>query len=131
MLGKWNLGLWADRYTPTGRGFDTYLGYLSADEQYYTHYKWPPYSGGAGAAGGRYNESLPSMYNVLDLTNGTSAPRQGAYSGVYSTFMYAAEAKHIIANAAVRRAGVPGGGAPMFLYLAAQSIHTPLEAPDE
>ena len=53
--------------------------------RYYTHYKWPPYSGGGGAAGGRYNKSLPSMYNVLDLSNGTTAPRQGAYSGVCVT----------------------------------------------
>ena len=35
MLGKWNLGMWAKRYTPIGKGFDSYLGYMSPDEQYY------------------------------------------------------------------------------------------------
>jgi hypothetical protein len=70
VLGKWNLGMWAKRYTPIGRGFDTYLGYLSADEQYYTHYKWPPFHGGASKACG-YTEQLPSLYNITDLINGT------------------------------------------------------------
>eukprot|EP00035_Acanthoeca_spectabilis_P004375 m.102768 g.102768 ORF g.102768 m.102768 type:complete len:689 (-) comp12550_c0_seq2:128-2194(-) len=130
MLGKWNLGHWAEWYMPTHRGFDSYLGYLSADEQYYTHYKWPPYSGGAGSLG--YTASLPSLYNITDLTNGTGKAT-AEYDGVYSTYMYAAEARRIIAAAADRNAAAPHaeGGAPFFLYLAAQSIHTPLEAPDE
>jgi len=120
----------ADRYTPTGRGFDTYLGYLSADEQYFTHYKWPPYSGGKGGPCD-YNASLPSLYNITDLSNGTNTVDAAAYNWTYSTFMYAAEAERIISTAAARRAGAQDGGAPFFLYLAAQSIHTPLEAPDE
>jgi hypothetical protein len=125
-----NLGFWADRYTPTHRGFDSYLGYLSPDEQYFTHYKWPPYGGGAGSSVG-YNTSLPNRFNITDLCNGTEIPTAGAYDGVYSTYMYATEADRIISTAAARKAGMTGGGAPFFLYLAAQSIHTPLEAPLE
>ena len=49
MLGKWNLGMWAKRYTPIGKGFDSYLGYMSPDEQYYVcasprHALLPAYS---------------------------------------------------------------------------------------
>ena len=136
VLGKWNLGMWAKRYTPIGRGFDTYLGYLSADEQYYTHYKWPPFHGGVGTVCG-YKKSLPDLFNITDLINGTDGvltATDGRYFGVYSTFMYGAEAERILHEAAMRKAGAApeeGGGAPFFLYLAAQSIHTPLEAPDQ
>ena len=133
MLGKWNLGMWAKRYTPIGKGFDSYLGYMSPDEQYYTHYKWPPFSGGKGGVCG-YGSSLPDLFNITDLINGTDgvlAATDGRYFGVYSTFMYGAEAERILHEAAARKAGAVGGGAPFFLYLAAQSIHTPLEAPDQ
>ncbi len=136
VLGKWNLGMWAKRYTPIGRGFDSYLGYLSADEQYYTHYKWPPFHGGAGTACG-YKASLPSLYNITDLINGTDGELRasdGRYAGVYSTFMYGAEAERILDEAAARQEASDANGSgrsPFFLYIAAQSIHTPLEAPEE
>ena len=36
-VGKWDAGYTIPHETPVGRGFDTFVGYYNADEDYYTH----------------------------------------------------------------------------------------------
>ena len=110
MLGKWHLGFFRPEYTPVGRGFEEYLGYLSGDENYTSHFKWPPYKGGG----------IPDLAYITDLFNNTAPALGNPYNGTYSTLMYAAEAERIVrAHAANATAG------PLYLYLALQSTHSP------
>ena len=75
-LGKWHLGFLTDQFTPTARGFDTYVGYYSGAEEHFTHEK-----AGLGL-------------NVYDLTNNSGASLNpllsmvGNASATYSSYIY-------------------------------------------
>ena len=71
-LGKWHLGFLKDAYTPTGRGFDKYLGYYSGAEEHFTHEKvgYPPPQGSTGG------------YTAYDLANSSGAEIQPCLGAV-------------------------------------------------
>ncbi|KAK7476920.1 hypothetical protein BaRGS_00031859 [Batillaria attramentaria] len=71
-VGKWHLGFCNWKYTPTYRGFDTFLGYYSAEEDYYTH-----------------NRSLG-----YDFRNNTEVDRDAI--GEYSAYLFARHTENII-----------------------------------
>lgn len=37
MIGKWHLGFKSWEYTPTERGFDSFLGYYAGSQDYWNH----------------------------------------------------------------------------------------------
>ena len=100
MVGKWHLGACDNRYEPTYRGFDSFMGYLAGGEGYYNHRS--------------------------DFRNGSSAGETpfcmgGAVANNYSSTLFAGEVSRIV------RAHDPD--TPMFMYLAFQSVHNPYEDP--
>ncbi|RUS91746.1 hypothetical protein EGW08_000454 [Elysia chlorotica] len=117
-IGKWHLGLYKEEYTPLYRGFDTFYGYWTGGEDYYTyrtcdrvHYDQaiaePP------SADGKFcGLDLRDMDQPVTDKNGT-----------YSTLLYTEKAVQLIQSAATSEK-------PFFLYLAYQAVHDPLEAPD-
>ena len=109
MIGKWHLGLCDERYTPTFRGFNSFLGYLLGAEDYFAHTR-------------EYNGA-----NGLDFRNG-SAPNVfptalKTASGQYSTEIFSRAAVDLIAN--------HDTDIPLFLYLPFQAVHEPHQAPEE
>ncbi len=102
MVGKWHLGFCNWKYTPTERGFDSYLGYYSGMEGYYTHRRFePPAEDGLDF---RFNKSV----NQDD-------------KGKYSAYVFAERAVEIIKT--------HNKSTPLYLYLPFQSVHAPLEVP--
>jgi arylsulfatase A-like enzyme len=102
-VGKWHLGAATVNATPVGRGFRTHTGYWSGAEDYLLH-------------------EVANTYDFFD-----NLVPQIQYNGTYSTHVFADLAVSIINAQAVKGPGAP----PLFLYLAFQNVHWPLEAPQE
>ena len=87
---------------PTGRGFDSYLGYWSGAEDYYSHVCKAAY----------------------DFADGTRTALK--YNNTYSTPVFTQRVVDIVSAHAKDPALA---STPWYMYLAFQNIHWPLEAP--
>ncbi|KAK6323081.1 hypothetical protein J4Q44_G00054200 [Coregonus suidteri] len=103
MVGKWHLGFYKRGCMPTQRGFDTFFGSLLGSGDYYSHYKCD----GPGMCG-------------YDLYEGEEAAWEQD-RGQYSTLMFTQKAVDILAHHNPQK--------PLFLYLAFQAVHSPLQVP--
>eukprot|EP00041_Stephanoeca_diplocostata_P029466 m.870442 g.870442 ORF g.870442 m.870442 type:complete len:534 (-) comp23566_c0_seq8:1823-3424(-) len=106
MVGKWHLGQNVMKSLPIGRGFDTYLGYWSGAEDYYTH-------------------DTKGAYDFNDDVAPKTLRVAAEYNLTYSTSVFTQRAVDIISSFS------PTSEQPMFLYLPYQNVHWPLEAPDD
>ncbi|XP_046371687.2 arylsulfatase B-like [Haliotis rufescens] len=100
MIGKWHLGFCNWNYTPTFRGFDSFLGYYNGAEDYYTK----KIRGGLLADGVDFRDD-----------------KQPKYTEEYSATVYARRAVDIIKSHDQSK--------PLFLYLPFQSVHNPIQVP--
>lgn len=109
MVGKWHLGMYKKECLPTRRGFDTYFGYLLGSEDYFSHERCifiPP---------------LNKTACGLDFRNGEQVATE--FKGMYSAHLFTTRSINLIAS--------HDPGKPFFLYLAFQSVHSPLQVPDK
>jgi hypothetical protein len=108
MLGKWNLGNRSPRYLPTARGFDYFLGYMNALNNYWSKLD-PDHT--------TFHDFMYSdqdcyyMYDSDDLKH-------------YSTHLYREWALDFIENHDFE-------SSPMFMYLAFQAVHDPFADNDD
>ncbi|XP_031433876.1 arylsulfatase B-like [Clupea harengus] len=108
MVGKWHLGMYRRECMPTRRGFDSYFGYLTGSEDYFTHQRC-------------YHISELNLTRcALDLREGEEVA--SGYTGTYST--------HLFTQKAIDLIGQHDPTKPLFLYLALQAVHGPLQVPE-
>eukprot|EP00756_Hemistasia_phaeocysticola_P017991 Hpha_TRINITY_DN15567_c0_g2::TRINITY_DN15567_c0_g2_i2::g.106567::m.106567/K01135/ARSB; arylsulfatase B len=114
-LGKWHLGFQSNDYTPTYRGFDTFLGYYSGAEEHFTHGKSGAWQGISfyDLANNTGKEIKPCLSAVGNAT--------GADGGVYSSYLYGNETLRIL--------NAHDPSTPLYLYLAWDNVHDPCQAP--
>ncbi|XP_051907739.1 arylsulfatase B isoform X1 [Hippocampus zosterae] len=108
MVGKWHLGMYKKDCLPTRRGFHSFFGYLTGSEDYYTHIRCSPIA------------ALNSSRCALDLRDEEAAAP--GYKGAYSTELFSQRAVRIIAKHDPKK--------PLFLYVALQAVHSPLQVPE-
>jgi arylsulfatase A-like enzyme len=103
MLGKWHLGHYSPRALPTARGFDSFTGYLTG-EQYY------------------WSKKVPTATRFTDFMEANAScywPYQEEDLHDYSTFFYTNKAKKIIEDS--------DADTPFFLYMSYQAVHDPYD----
>jgi arylsulfatase A-like enzyme len=102
-VGKWHLGFYKEKYTPTFRGFETFYGFYGMGENYKTH-----------MCGSGYD------FRIEDRPNcgiGCSVVDRNA-DGQYSTDLFTNRSLELIRHHRKHE--------PLFLYLAWQAVHAPL-----
>ena len=102
LVGKWHLGFFKEEYLPMSRGFDQQVGYYGGLEDYYMHHF--PFTDKVTGLDWHHNQTED---RVVDND-----------VGVYSAFLYSHEAVNMIKNHNTSQ--------PLFLYVALQAVHSPL-----
>ena len=98
-VGKWHLGFCNKDYLPLNRGFDHHYGFWAGSQDYYEH--------------------KHMMHRGYDFRDDMEVDQEAR--GLYSTTLFSKRAEKIISS--------HNQSSPLFLYLAFQAVHAPLEAP--
>ncbi|CBJ29740.1 Formylglycine-dependent sulfatase, C-terminal fragment [Ectocarpus siliculosus] len=123
MTGKWHLGVYSNANYPFSRGFDTFLGYTGGGEGYYTHRECvtPEFEGGQYTCYQDFGYGDKDGY--INFTTNTT--RKGPeMTGKYSTTVITDRAIEV-----AREHVEKSPSDPLFLYVAHQAVHEPLDSP--
>mmetsp|Transcript_25536 Transcript_25536/g.33378 ORF Transcript_25536/g.33378 Transcript_25536/m.33378 type:complete len:604 (-) Transcript_25536:211-2022(-) len=114
MVGKWHLGFYKTDYLPANRGFDSFLGILSEQTDYYTHESEICLDMDVCFAD--FSEQREADGELIPLIEAVD-------EGLYAEDVYRQRVDDILAAA--------DPDEPFFLYMAHQLVHLPLESPPE
>ena len=105
-LGKWHLGVYEWQYTPTFRGYESFFGYYSGSQDYYTH----------------RDTGFDFRLDIGRDCGPNCSVSMHSLDGQYSTPLYGDRAVKLVQEHDFEQA-------PLFIYAAFQSVHCPIEAP--
>jgi len=107
MLGKWHLGHFKTAHLPTSRGFDSFVGFYSGFQDYFSHVSESTICGSECLVDLRYGSKAVLTTDDEDVAFG---------SGLWRTAFADLVANH-------------DSTVPLFVYYAESLIHEPIEAP--
>lgn len=107
--GKWHMGMAQWNQTPTFRGYDSFQGFYSGGQDYFTH----------SEAGG-----YDFHYDPTPNCGAGCSQMDWDKQGIYSTHVFTSGAVDVITNH-------DPATSPLFLYLAYQAVHAPDQVPPQ
>jgi arylsulfatase I/J len=125
MVGKWHCGQAAPEHIPAGRGFDTSLGFFNFGCDHYTQRRGGNAVSSSGNIFGNGRRDLTAGSKGYKDCQGvdlwkTDKPAYGL-NGTYSGYTFSNEVQRVISNHDTTK--------PLFMYIAWQNDHAPLEVP--
>ena len=128
-IGKWHLGYSKLDQIPTGVGFDSYMGYLQGQCDYYNH-TVPACQSGTQFCMYKSDNGESSPYgpnaagsDFWDSKGKNNLESMSSAFGNYSMDMYESRFEKILAE--------KKEDSKLFVYFAEQTLHIPIEAPPE
>ena len=113
IVGKWHLGHFTKSRTPLRRGFDSFYGYFSGFEGYFSH-------------------TAESMFckEEVDCYSDLRDNEHTVVSDEYNAYLFMKKARTVIRTHA-SKTNDERTEEPMFLYYAVGNVHMPNEVPSE
>eukprot|EP01084_Bolivina_argentea_P307107 530763_1 len=114
LIGKWHLGFQSWEYTPTYRGFDSFYGYWTAKNDYWTHEATTHIAG-------EWKEALVTAFDLHQ----NELP-SNKYDNIYGLDWQKQEILSLL-----KEKKEDSTKKPFFIYFAVQGSHDPRQAPQE
>jgi len=138
MVGKWHLGYFEEELVPTQRGFDSFFGFLNSEKPHFSNLLCVSTEDILSIVHQLANSFGNMTHHLKNITDFFTKKPQWCgqdlwsneavaanYSGHYSTHLFTNKAIDVIKAHATQQ-----DTKPLYLYLAYQAVHTPLEVPE-
>merc|ERR1719174_2522031 len=120
-LGKWHVGWTTRAYTPTFRGFDTFLGTSGNTGDYWYHLYDSEHKCNV--------TDTPTGWPIVDIVDAVATGPDGVVGPANSSGINGTYDARLLTQRAVKIIHGHPQDSPLFIYMALHNVHVPMHAP--